>query len=177
MQFDAEQYKVVYKRPTDLTIKGDVSVCCNLLITNLFDEGTAYIHKTITYNHSGKKYHSLLGRNINVFFLAGFLTSGIIPAMHHALSHLLVPDAILLPSSATVYMQAVEVRTTEACGLDLSAVNLYRWHPAYAAGVPWNTAGVKTLSEPVEVWYFSLGTPPDKSDVKTGRFSFYYSLN
>ncbi len=28
----------------------------------------------------------------------------------------------------------VELRTEEVCGLKMSAANLYRWHPAYAAG-------------------------------------------
>lgn len=32
--------------------------------------------------------------------------------------------------------QAVEVRTEGVAGFDMSAANLYRWHPAYAAGVP-----------------------------------------
>lgn len=35
----------------------------------------------------------------------GLLTSGIIPAFKHALSNLLLSDAILMPASATVYMQ------------------------------------------------------------------------
>ena len=43
-------------------------------------------------------------------------------------------QALGLPASATVYMQAVELRTGDVCGLDMSAANLYRWHPAYAAG-------------------------------------------
>ena len=30
--------------------------------------------------------------------------------------------------------QAVEARTTEVCGVDMSPVNLYRWTPAFAAG-------------------------------------------
>lgn len=55
--------------------------------------------------------------------------------MRHALdAGLLTSDAVLLPLSATVYMQAVEIRTGEVCGLDMSAANLYRWHPAFAAG-------------------------------------------
>ena len=38
---------------------------------------------------------------------AGLLTSGLIPSVRHALDGLLTSDAILLPASATVYMQAV----------------------------------------------------------------------
>lgn len=67
---------------------------------------------------------------------AGLLTSGLVPAVSHALASLATIDALVLPASATVFVQAVEVRTNSVCGLDLSAANLYRWHPAYAAGAP-----------------------------------------
>ena len=151
-----EQYSVLYKRPTDLKIKEDVSVCCNLLIANILDEG--------------------------------LLSSGIIPAVRHALSTLTTQDAIVLPASATVYMQAVELRTTDVCGMDMSAANLYRWHPAYATGPPWEKDAVRALSEPVAVWYFDFGSPPESSDVKNvdveftsdGKFNavmFWYDLH
>lgn len=39
LQFSEEAFKVVYKRPTDLTLIGDVPVCANLLIANILDEG------------------------------------------------------------------------------------------------------------------------------------------
>lgn len=35
---------MVYKRPTDLKIKEDVPVCCNVLIANIFDEGKDELH-------------------------------------------------------------------------------------------------------------------------------------
>ncbi len=133
-EINEERYNVIYKRPTDLKIKEDVSVCCNLLIANILDEG--------------------------------LLTSGIIPAVHHALANLTTHEAIVLPASATVYMQAVEIRTTDICGLDMSAANLYRWHSSYATGPPLDQSKVKTLSEPVPVWYFDFKSPPESSDVK-----------
>ena len=37
-------------------------------------------------------------------------------------------------------LQAVEARTTEVCGIDMSAINRYRWTPAFAAGVPLKNA-------------------------------------
>lgn len=37
-----EQVKVVYKRPTDLALKTDVPVVCNLLLADIVDEGTVY---------------------------------------------------------------------------------------------------------------------------------------
>lgn len=33
------QVKVVYKRPTDLALKADVPVVCNLLLADIMDEG------------------------------------------------------------------------------------------------------------------------------------------
>lgn len=151
-----ERYSVIYKRPTDLKIKEDVAVCCNLLIANILDEG--------------------------------LLTSGIIPAVRHALGSLTTHEAIVMPASATVYMQAVEVRTTDVCGLDMSAANLYRWHPSYATGPPLDQSKIKTLSEPVPIWYFDFKSPPESSDVKNvdveftkeGRFNavmYWYDLH
>lgn len=139
--FDDSKFKVVYKRPTDLLIKEDVPVCCNLVLANMFDEG--------------------------------FLTSGIIPSLRHCLQmNLLTQDAIILPSSATVYVQAVEIRTTDVAGCDMRAANLYRWHPAYSAGVPFDPSSIIPLSDPVEAWYFNLGTPPEKNDTKTLDITF-----
>lgn len=34
-----EQVKVLYKRPTDLALKADVPVVCNLLLADIMDEG------------------------------------------------------------------------------------------------------------------------------------------
>lgn len=94
------------------------------------------------------------------------LTSGIIPAIRHALATLTTTDAIVLPASATVYVQAVELRTTSVCGFDMSPANLYRHHPTFGGGAPLDMSNVKILSQPIEVWYFDLGSPPERSDVK-----------
>jgi hypothetical protein len=37
--FAEEQYKVIYKRPSDLAVKSDVPVCCNVLVCDMPDEG------------------------------------------------------------------------------------------------------------------------------------------
>ena len=42
-QFGEAVCKTVYKRPTDLTLKGDVPICCNLLVANVLDEGDAFL--------------------------------------------------------------------------------------------------------------------------------------
>ena len=36
---------------------------------------------------------------------AGLLTSGVVPAMRHCLQSLLTDDAVLIPASATVFVQ------------------------------------------------------------------------
>ena len=40
--FSEAQYTVIYKRPSDLSIKADVPVCCNILICDMMDEGAEY---------------------------------------------------------------------------------------------------------------------------------------
>ena len=35
----AEQYSVVYKRPTDLRAGKDVPICCNIVVCDMLDEG------------------------------------------------------------------------------------------------------------------------------------------
>ena len=40
------------------------------------------------------------------------------------------------------------------------------------AGVPLAQERIVALSEPKEVWYFDLGNPPDRSDVKTVDIEF-----
>ena len=61
-------------------------------------------------------------------FDKGLLSSGIVPAVRHALENdLVMSDAIVMPSSATVYAQAVEIRIKDVVGVDMSPANLYRW--------------------------------------------------
>ena len=38
-KFDDASYSIVYKRPTDLALLKDVSICCNILVCDMFDEG------------------------------------------------------------------------------------------------------------------------------------------
>ncbi len=37
------QVTVVYKRPTDLALRADVPVVCNLLLADIMDEGAALL--------------------------------------------------------------------------------------------------------------------------------------
>ncbi|KAK9825810.1 hypothetical protein WJX74_009582 [Apatococcus lobatus] len=121
-------------------------------------------------------------------FDEGLLTCGLIPAVRHSLDNLLTPNAIILPASATVFMQAAEVRTKDVCGLDMSAADLHRWHPVYLSGAPLADDLFRPLSGPLEVWHFDFGNPPQESARRTldveftqmGRFNavvFWFELH
>ncbi|KAK9815442.1 hypothetical protein WJX72_003717 [[Myrmecia] bisecta] len=138
--FTDQQFKVVYKRPTDLALLDDVPICCNLLICDILDDG--------------------------------LLSSGIIPAVRHALDNLLASECIVLPASATVYVQAVEFPDREVCGLKMGAINRHRWHPAYTSGTPLAPGMYSPLSEPVEAWHFDMLSPPEESERKTLDLTF-----
>lgn len=102
----------------------------------------------------------------------GLLSSGIIPAVRHALDKLLLPDAVVIPSSATLYAQAVDMRTPAFDGINLSAIDGYRWHPTYIAGIDLFENAYITLSDPVQVFQFDFLMPPDCSEKKTIDLTF-----
>jgi hypothetical protein len=49
-----EQFKVVYKRPTDLALVKDVPICCNVLIADMFDEGVT-VPRHVTQSVKGSQ--------------------------------------------------------------------------------------------------------------------------
>lgn len=102
----------------------------------------------------------------------GLLSSGMIPAVRHALDKLLLPDAIMIPSSATMYAQAIDMRTPSFDGITLSAIDAYRWHPTYMAGVDLCEDAYVALSEPVQVFQFDFLIPPDSSERRTFDLAF-----
>ena len=111
-----ERYAVVYKRPSDLALLRDLPICANLLIADMFDEGARmparrpYLSACMaalwcrTLCRPCRDCH--VGTGQGVHHSAGLLTSGILPAMRHCCEHLLADDAVLIPASATVYVQA-----------------------------------------------------------------------
>ena len=118
----------------------------------------------------------------------GLLASGIIPSFRHALEKLLLPDAILLPASATVHVMPVEMRVDTVCGLDVSAMNPYRFAPTHTSAVELATDAFVPLAPPVEAWHFDFQNPPEESQTKTvdlaferdGKFNavvFWFTLN
>ena len=110
---------------------------------------------------------------VNEMFDDGLLSRGLLPAFRHAAEKsLLLPDAVLIPNAATVYVMPVEWRVTSVCGLDVSAVNAYRHAPSHTSGTPFAPGAVKALAPPRPAWHFDFQNPPDASDSKTVDFAF-----
>lgn len=114
------QVTVLYKRPTDLALREDVPVVCNLLLADIMDDGEGQtperhhprdltgLNSVVPTTPSkpgdsqcGPAHECIDARS----FAAGLLTSGLIPAVRHSLLHLLTADARVLPAAATVFMQ------------------------------------------------------------------------
>ena len=70
----------------------------------------------------------------NLFCNSGLLTSGLIPSMRHAINSLMADEMVVLPASATVYVQAAEIRVSKVSGVDMTPSNQYRWHSSHLAG-------------------------------------------
>lgn len=81
---------------------------------------------------------------------AGLLTSGLLPCMRHAIQNLMTDDMVVLPAAATVYVQAVEIRISNVCGVDLSPTNQHRWHPSHLSGLPqWGKGALSDSSKAI----------------------------
>lgn len=65
-------------------------------------------------------------------FDSGLIGEGALHAVAAAQMKLLQPDATLVPSSATVYCQPLQLRrATTAAGLDVRPANCWHWRPDY----------------------------------------------
>ena len=133
--FNDDQAKVVYKRPSDLLMPQDVPVACNVLLAaNLLEDGA-------------------LG--------AGIIPA----IKHIQEKALLVPDAVVIPSALTVRCQAVQIKTPAGPdGLTLDASDRHRWFPAYGTGTAFSPDAITPLSDVVEAFHFNLNVPPDSSN-------------
>lgn len=125
---------MLYKRPTDLALREDVPVVCNLLLADIMDEGVCTTETSERPCPRAKASSKLKCRIMTELggkarqgkalscpdmllascqcAAAGLLASGLIPAVRHSLLHLLTADARVLPAAATVLMQ---VRALAAC--------------------------------------------------------------
>ena len=110
---------------------------------------------------------------VNEMFDDGLLSRGLLPAFRHAAERsLLLPDAVLIPNAATVYVMPVEWRVTTVCGLDVSAVNAYRHAPSHTSGAPFAPGATRALAPPRPAWHFDFQNPPCASETKTVDFAF-----
>ena len=110
---------------------------------------------------------------VNEMFDDGLLSRGLLPSFRHAAEKsLLLPDAILIPNAATVYVMPVEWRVQTVCGLDVSAVNAYRHAPSHTSGTPFAPGAIRALAPPRPAWHFDFQNPPDASEHKTVDFAF-----
>ena len=110
---------------------------------------------------------------INEMFDDGLLSCGLLPGFKHASSQLLLPDATLIPASATVYVMPVEMRVDSVCGLDVSAMNLYRHAPSHTSAIKFDKDAFTALASPKEAFYFDFQNPPDVSETKQIDFEFH----
>ncbi len=51
---------MIYKRPSDLSLKADVPVCCNILICDMFDEGVP-LSAALLHSMACMQYASMIG--------------------------------------------------------------------------------------------------------------------
>ena len=110
---------------------------------------------------------------VNEMFDDGLLSRGLLPAFRHAAERsLLLPDAVLIPNAATVYVMPVEWRVTTVCGLDVSAMNAYRHAPSHTSGAPFAPGATRALAPPRPAWHFDFQNPPCASETKTVDFAF-----
>jgi len=110
---------------------------------------------------------------VNEMFDDGLLSRGLLPAFRHAAERsLLLPDAVLIPNAATVYVMPVEWRVTTVCGLDVSAMNAYRHAPSHTSGAPFAPGATRALAPPRPAWHFDFQNPPCASETKTVDFNF-----
>ena len=63
------------------------------------------------------------------------------------------------------------VRAGTVCGLDVSAINAYRYSPVCSSNISLEEGAATPLSAPVEVWHFDFLNPPEESNSKVGWVS------
>ena len=85
----------------------------------------------------------------------GLLGEGCLPLIHHAHTHLLADDALIVPANATVHCVLAEMRTEEVGGFNTSLWNTYRFSTSYT-GVDLERQNGTRLSKQHEVFRFDF---------------------
>ena len=97
---------------------------------------------------------------------AGLLGEGVLPTLRHATSHLMKPQARMVPAGATIYGQIVELPrqrmvnpVAKLSGFDLSAFDRFR-NPATHRPIVLNREDNRPLSGPFHVAEIDFSNPP-----------------
>lgn len=64
-------------------------------------------------------------------FDSGLIGEGVLHILAAAREKLAAPGALLVPASARVYAQPIQMRLESAAGFDVSQANRWRWRPDY----------------------------------------------
>ncbi|KAK9863942.1 hypothetical protein WJX84_003683 [Apatococcus fuscideae] len=64
-------------------------------------------------------------------FDSGLIGEGVLHSVAWAKARLLQPDAVLVPSAASVFCQPIQMRTGNVRGLDFEQANMWRWRADY----------------------------------------------
>ncbi|GLC34375.1 hypothetical protein PLESTM_000188400 [Pleodorina starrii] len=135
-----DRYRVSYRRPTELRLREDVPICCNVVVaTDLLNDG---------------------------LLTSGLLPA----VRHVAAAGLLTRDAVVVPAAATVWMQAAQLAAPpprETSGLDLQAMDRLRWWPSHSLGGPMAEGAYLPLSQPKVAWHFDVLDCPDSTEART----------
>ena len=124
-QAGARQVCIVEQWPTLASVYRDI-VSAN----GLADQITVYQQPFRAFNwlpEYGEAPNLLITDAVGGALLDG----GMLSLIKHARAHILAPDHCLIPCSAQLYATALQVRTGEINGFDLSEFNRYRWSPCY----------------------------------------------
>lgn len=90
-------------------------------------------------------------------FDSGLIGEGVLHILAAAQMRLLAPGASLVPASAVVYAQPMQMRVESAAGFDVQQANRWRWRPDYeGVELGKRRQDWKPLAEPMEVFSFDF---------------------
>lgn len=97
-----------------------------------------------------QKAHILISETVD----HSLLGEGFLESLMHARIHLMEDDPTIIPASATVYAVALELRTGDVSGFDLSALNLFR--SRHYQGIKLHETSHRFLTEPFKAFQFNF---------------------
>ncbi|KAK9863045.1 hypothetical protein WJX84_000363 [Apatococcus fuscideae] len=90
-------------------------------------------------------------------FDSGLIGEGVLHSVAWAKARLLQPDALLVPSAATIFCQPIQMRTGKVRGLDFEQANVWRWRADYeGVDLPQQRDSWLPLGKPQQVMGFDF---------------------